>query len=573
MQVLRFTQRGMVITAAMLCMHTYAQTSSELQQATQDAQRQQQLQAQRLQEQLARDRLSASPPAQISITQPESSSKDNGACRDIQTVHVDGASLFSPADLDRITQPYLQRCLGVGHIEALLSDITRAYVQKGWVGVRAYLPQQDLSEGRLKILVVEGKLSKIRVEDGGKNSISVGTIAPGLEGAPLNIRDLEQALDQANRLASNNATLEMLPGNTPGDSIVVLHNKPTFPLHALVSLDNQGSESTGESQAGVTVSIDNILGFNDFVSYTKRRTFPLGDKQRLSESDSMTYIIPFGYTTLSINGSVSRYASSFSTASGTRLKNSGDTDSYSIRLDHVLSRDATTRWNLYSNLTAKESKSYLEDTLLEAASRKMSVLDVGGSVNTVVAGGFLYLDLGVSQGLRSFGALRDADGLTASDPRAQFRKWTFSGNFFRPFKVGEQGFEFSSQWSSQYSHDVLYGSEQMMIGSLYSVRGFNRSSISGDHGFFVRNEVGMRRPFDLAGVTGSVRPWLGLDYGRVYSRNEGVPEGALTGLALGVQFNLRNGINADIQATKPLSKPNFMQFDPFKVWLRLSASI
>jgi hemolysin activation/secretion protein len=72
-----------------------------------------------------------------------------------------------------------------------------------------------------------------------------------------------------------------------------------------------------------------------------------------------------------------------------------------------------------------------------------------------------------------------------------------------------------------------------MIGSLYSVRGFNRSSLSGDHGFFVRNEVGMRRPFDLAGVTGSVRPWLGLDYGRVYSRNEGVPEGALTGLALG----------------------------------------
>jgi hemolysin activation/secretion protein len=61
-----------------------------------------------------------------------------------------------------------------------------------------------------------------------------------------------------------------------------------------------------------------------------------------------------------------------------------------------LSRNATTRWNLYSNLTAKESKSYLEDTLLEAASRKMSVLDVGGSVNTVVAGGFLYLDLGVS---------------------------------------------------------------------------------------------------------------------------------------------------------------------------------
>ena len=311
------------------------------------------------------------------------------------------------------------------------------------------------------------------------------------------------------------------------------------------------------------------MGLNDFLNYTKRRTLPLWRAGRLSESDSLSYIIPWGYNLISLNGSISRYVSYFSSASGVALQNSGNSENYSLRFDRTLWRDAITRWGFYSSLSTKNSESYLEETLLAAASRKLSVWDIGGSVNTMFLGGLFSVDVGMSQGVKSFDALKDHENIIDSDPHAQFRKWNFNGNYVRQFNINEQGFDFSSQWSSQYSEDVLYGSEQMMIGSLYSVRGFTRNSISGDHGFNIRNEVGMRRPFDILGVKGSVRPWLALDYGRVWSRNEGVPEGALTGAAIGAQVNLQHGVNFEIFATKPLKKPAYLNFDPSQIWLRL----
>ncbi len=42
--------------------------------------------------------------------------------------------------------------------------------------------------------------------------MSLKTAIIGAEGKPLNLRDLEQALDQINKLQSNNATMNIYPG-------------------------------------------------------------------------------------------------------------------------------------------------------------------------------------------------------------------------------------------------------------------------------------------------------------------------------------------------------------------------
>lgn len=557
----------------MCCVEAFAQTPAEVEQANQEARRLQQLEIQRQQEQFLRDRSSASPPTKLTVPEVTAPAKEKGACRDVTAIHIGGVTLLPSAVVDEIVGRYLNRCLGVSDIESLLADITRAYIEKGWISVRAYLPQQDLSKGHLEILVVEGKVSKIEVDDGGKQSISLGNVAPSVEGKPLNIRDLEQALDQINRLASNSATVDMLPGAESGDTVVVLHNQPGTPLHASLSLDNQGSESTGNTQAGVTLALDNPLHLNDFVSYTRRQSIPATEGIKLSVSDSLSYVVPFGYTTLSVNLNKSRYASTLTTAAGTVLHNSGDSSNSAVRLDRVLYRDAFTRWNAYGNLTSKDSNSFLENVLLASASRQLTVLDAGVSMSTVFLGGAITLDLGASQGLTYFNALRDAADLTPSDPRAQFRKWNFSGNYSRPFSLVGQELQFSSQWAGQYAENVLYGSEQMLIGGIYTVRGFTNSTLSGDHGFYIRNEIGLRRPFSSGDLSGSVRPWIGLDYGDSRSRNRGVPEGTLTGYALGVQVNLKNGLSFDVFSSAPLSKPDSLKRESAQTWLRLSMAL
>jgi hemolysin activation/secretion protein len=545
----------------------------EVERAFQDSQRQQQIELQRQQEQFIKDRSSAAPPARLPVPEVAAPTAEQGACVTVREIHVDGVTLLPAEVINQIVARYLNRCLGVSDIESLLADITRAYVDKGWIMVRAYLPQQDLGGGSLKIVVIEGRVSEVLVEDGDKHSISLGNTAPSLEGRALNLRDIEQALDQINRLASNNATVDTLPGKEPGDTRVVLRNEPTTPLHGYLSLDNQGSATTGKNQGGVTISVDNPLQFNDFVSYTHRESIPLRVTGKQSQSDALTYVLPLGYTTLSINLNKSNYVSQFAIEGGDVFFNSGESTNSTLRLDRVLFRDAMTRWTAYGSLTIKDTKSYLEDIFLEGTSRSLTVMDAGVNVSSGFLGGALLLDLGVSQGLTYGGALHDADNLTSRDPRAQFTRMNFSGSYYLPFKLAEQDFQFSSRWAGQYSRDVLYGSEQLLIGSIYTVRGFANTSLSDDNGFYMRNEIGLRRPFSAGGLSGSARPWIGFDYGRALSNNKGVPEGTLTGLALGVQANLTGGVSLDLFAAAPLTKPDFMKREPARVWVQLGLSL
>lgn len=50
------------------------------------------------------------------------------------------------------------------------------------------------------------------------------TIFPGVKGSVLQLRDIEQGLDQLNRLPSNNATMRIEPGAEAGSSRVLINN-------------------------------------------------------------------------------------------------------------------------------------------------------------------------------------------------------------------------------------------------------------------------------------------------------------------------------------------------------------
>jgi hemolysin activation/secretion protein len=59
---------------------------------------------------------------------------------------------------------------GRAQLNELLKVITDHYIEKGLVTSRAYLPQQDLSGGHLKVLVVEGRLEGLKGAQGSQLS-------------------------------------------------------------------------------------------------------------------------------------------------------------------------------------------------------------------------------------------------------------------------------------------------------------------------------------------------------------------------------------------------------------------
>ena len=142
-----------------------------------------------------------------------SSAPADSRCFPIDTIELKGADALTESERARLQAPYLKQCLGVARLNELLKAITNLYLEKGLVTSRAYLPQQDLSKGQLQVLVIEGKLENLKPgADSGLNDRQLSMAFPGEQGARLNLREIEQMVDQLNRLPSNQAQMELTPG-------------------------------------------------------------------------------------------------------------------------------------------------------------------------------------------------------------------------------------------------------------------------------------------------------------------------------------------------------------------------
>ncbi len=551
--------KGMLIGLLLLPListNSFAQ-SNDAAAAAEQLRRIQQEQQQRQQEQFQEDVLRSKQSESIEIELPELSDVEQDvSCKDITAIELDGLQALKASQFERILDKYQGRCLGVVDIQNLMSEVTAQYILAGFVTARVYLSAQDLNSGVLTLTVVEGFLEEVRVDETVPGSISLFNVFPGALDEPLNLRDIEQSLENINRLQSNDAKMSIEPGEVAGSSQLVFTNVASKKWLVNASVDNYGSVSTGEEQIGVSVSLDSPFGWNDFVSATYRQTIPYDSEELGSRLISLSYSVPFGYSRLTLNASDSKYSSPLDLPSGGRLQSSGENANYTLRIDHLLFRNRDSRWEISGTLNNKETKSYIDDALIEVSSRKLTVFDVQTSYQFTLAGASIGTNAGYSRGLKILGALKDAGDLPNEFPKAQFSKWFFGANMFQSFFMGEQAFQFASNLTGQYSEDVLYGSEMQLIGGLYTVRGFSENSLSADHGFFWRNDLSMILPtswFKQRSLL--LKPYLGLDYGQVKGRNKSAQSGELAGAALGMSFTDKS-INGDIFISHSIKKPS-----------------
>lgn len=554
-----------------------AQTPADIQRAQQEAiriQQQEQLRDQRDRAEALRQR-GAVKGLDVGAVPPVKAPELGMVCRDIKEIVLTGANTLPESEKAALVAPFLGQCLNVGDFEKLLSRVTAWYINRGYVTTRVYVPQQDLSKGRLELLVLEGTVEKINVLDGGKNSIAVGNAFPGVEGNLLNLRDIEQGLDQINRLLSNSATMDIMPGAKPGSSVVNINNQPKHPWHLTFTYDNQAATSTGNNQFGTTASLDNIFGHDDFASFTHRESIPGDRETTFSDSDSFTYLLPYGYNTMSFGVTRSRYVMTLHTPSGLALRSEGNNKNAFLKFERVVFRDQNSRANLAATITTKQSHNLLASQLLNISSRNLTVLDLDANYTTGVLGGSLGLDLGFARGLNMGGALTDYDLMSDVMPRAQFRKFKYGFTFNRPFRVGPFDAAFSSQLVGQKALDALYGTEQIYITGIYGVRGFVANSLAGDNGYYWRNEVNMKVPTTVIGYPAVVKPFVALDSGRVTSWAQSTfpsPEGSVTGAAAGFSVNV-GPATWEFFTSRPLDKPSWMTREGFATYFRVIVNI
>jgi hemolysin activation/secretion protein len=97
----------------------------------------------------------------------------------------------------------------------------------------------------------------------------------------------------------------------------------------------------------------------------------------------------------------------------------------------------------------------------------------------------------------------------------------------------------------QSSSDALYGTEQIAIGNLYTVRGFRDTNLPGRSGYYVRNDLGLQLPF----ANGQFRPYVGYDFGHVESA------GTLQSWTVGADTSIA-GATLQLAYSQPVAVPS-----------------
>ncbi len=411
-------------------------------------------------------------------------------CFAIEQIEISGASLLSEADRAAILAPFADTCLGVSQLNGLLKAITNHYIDRGYVTTRAYLPQQDLSARTLTITVVEGRLEGLD-SSALASDRELAMSFPGEAGEVLDLRELEQLVENLNRLPSRFAKLELVPGQQVGGSRVQLQGERRKPWRASLSRHNDGQLSTGEQQWGIGLDWDSPLGLADQLSLRASRD-AVSDSYRHSHSQSLNYSVPYGWWTFSYNYGQSYYRTT-ADLNGFAVKTDGDYQNHGLRAERVLHRDSVSKTAFSTGLSHVRSNNFLLDNRLDLSSHRLSEWQLGFNHGRRIGTGFVNLDAGWQRGIGAFDA--QSNGNPQGDQGvARYNKYTLTLSYLQPFNLWGERFSFDSLATGQKSEDELFSPARISIGGLNSVRAFKDQSLSGNSGGYWRNQLRWTRP-------------------------------------------------------------------------------
>ncbi|MEW5992825.1 MAG: ShlB/FhaC/HecB family hemolysin secretion/activation protein [Candidatus Zixiibacteriota bacterium] len=510
------------------------------------------------------------------LPEPAPAAAERDICFPIEKVEILDSDNLYAFEKQGLTEPYLNQCLSVDDIDRLRIDIDRHYISKGWILSRTYLvPNQNLKSGILQFKVLEGRLDSIKLNDDRLgNRLQVMAAFPGMLDEVVYIRDIEQGLEQINRLASNNATMDIVPvPERPGYGGMNIKNQAEDRFRSYLSYDNLGSDSTGREQAKIIADADNILSLNDHWMLVGARYAGSDDDVKDSSSVNLNLSVPYGYWTIDVGHSRSTYLTTVDDDLGV-FHLSGDSVSNKIKLSRILHRDSVSKSGFGVDLTVKENDSYLEDVRLETSSRKLTIFTIDAQHARRTGGGIWSLSAAYARGLDLFGAVEDGPIREDDVPRGQFEKLSVDMSLIQALSMLGDAYSYRGILSAQMSRDPLFGSEQMSIGDSSTVRGFRNSPLAGDSGAFLRNDLQWSSPSNY-GLTVS----FGVDAGYVVAKNgnianSGDPEATLVGMALGAHqtysWSRSQSLTWSLTYAKPLRYPAYVEPDSNALYASLN---
>lgn len=463
------------------------------------------------------------------------------------------------------------KCLHAGDINQIMSLAQNALIGRGYTTTRILAASQDLNSGKLQLTLIPGYLRSIRIDRSNDDQTHAGRIAafqnkfPTRSNDLLNLRDLEQGLENLKRLPTAEADLQIVPveGEPNQSDVVVQWRQRLLPYRVSVGMDNSGSEATGKYQGNITFSADNPFGLSDmfYVNYgrsiggTPDETDSSGSlKKGGTHNYALHYSVPFGKWTWAFNHSGYRYHQAVAGLSAAYDYN-GKSYNTDLGFNRLIYRDAKRKTHVGAKLWTRETQSYIDDAEITVQRRRTAGWLAELSHKEYIGNSTAQFKIAYKRGTGMSDALR-APEEAFGEGTSRMKIWTASADVNTPFQIGKQLFAYDTSVHAQWNKTPLTSQDKLAIGGHHTVRGFDgEMSLSAERGWYWRNDLSWQfKP--------GHQLYLGADVGHVSGQSAKWLLGqTLAGTAIGIrgQIKLGGNLHYDIFTGRALKKPEFFQ--------------
>ncbi|KAB7766502.1 ShlB/FhaC/HecB family hemolysin secretion/activation protein [Xanthomonas maliensis] len=408
----------------------------------------------------------------------------------------------------RALRSYEGRCVGREGIDLIRRRALDQLVAHGFVTTRIGVPEQDLSRGTLRFELMPGRLRAVRVvSDGGADNWK--NALPLRSGDLVDLRAIEQAVEQFKRLPSQDAKIDIAPAEQPGESDLIITLQHGRRWRGVANADDSGVQATGKWQGGLDLSLDNPLGINDLLSVGYSHDLASHDDERGTRGNSVSYNLPWGWWSVALSASSYRY---HQRVDGflQQFQSSGRSSNAQLDIQRVLHRTGTSKTSAGVVVGRRRARSYLDGVEIGIQRRDTSSAEFYLSHRQYL--GALQLDMRLAhrRGTPWFDSQWTGYDPQIGFPSFRYGVTTLDLSAALPFKLGTRPLTWESSLHAQTAGELLLGSEFITIGGRYSVRGFDgEATLGAEKGAYWRNTLSA--PLQTLGIT----PYLGLDAGRI----------------------------------------------------------
>lgn len=483
------------------------------------------------------EKLLAPPQAELSI--PDTA---NHTSFELKHILLKGCTAFTVEEISAIYAPFIGKQVTLAQIYSIAQKITKHYREQGYFLSRAYIPQQEIDHGDLKIAVVEGFIGEVEVS-ADKSSLITALIERLKSEKPVSAYTLESFMLHMNALPGVNyvASLESLQHGTEGAVKLQLQEKPKA-AQGQVSFDNFGSNFLGPHEATLIYKRSLLpLQETTFSAITSTPTNELN----YFGLDHAVAVAPDWMFHVGINTAKSHPGDALA-ANDIKSRSTEITTGLTYQPVRQLRENLTFTAELSGRNTNSD---FLSDNPLTRD--RIRLLRTGVSYDKIDPwNGYHAMHVDIQQGISGLGASQKGDeNLSRAEATPDFT--VFSLNYQQQRRL-DQDWLGILQIAAQKSTVPLFSALQFGYGGQNFGRAYNPSEITGDDGIEAMLEL---RYDDIKlWPDAHLSPYTFYDIGKVWNQATNGETLSASSAGFGIRLAHESGASSNLGLAWPLTR-------------------